>query len=771
MAEALEYARFLSEIGVNAIIVQDMGFLHNLRRVLPEMKAHASTQMTAHNLAGVEFLQRQGVERVILAREVSLADLREISARTDCELEVFVHGALCICYSGQCLLSSLVGGRSGNRGRCAQPCRMRYSLERNGEGRVELAEGYLLSPRDLNALALLPDLQQSGVKSLKIEGRMKKPEYVATVVRIYRQALDRFYRDPDSYQVSPEEQRQLAQIFNRDFTTGYFEGHPGSDLMSYKRPNNRGVYLGRVSGWDARTRLLNLRLESDLHLGDGIEVWVTRGGRSGLTVTSMEVNGQKTDSARAGQEVRIPYETRAAVGDRVFKTFDQELDRLAKESYTVNKKRITLVVGIRAAVGEPLMLWAVDPEGCRVEAASEHTCQLAEKHPLTRETAEQQLGRLGNTPFTLASLDSQIDPGVMVPLSVLNSARRSLIESMERARLDALGSPAVVKEVFDRRWREREREVKRFQRRFQQPDGGRPLLSAAVGDRESARQAVEGGADQVYLPEMTRRGFSLESRWAEVFELARKKNCKLFYSLPRIWTEENARAVSDHLDETLERYGEGLSGILAPSIGSLKLALEKSQPVLADYPLNIFSPWTLVGLMELGASQVTLSLELNQRQLSAFAAFPGISEIVVHGSIAAMVSEQCLLGGACGERTRNTACTAPCTRGDYCLKDRLGLRFPIETDRFCRMYLYNSRTLDLLENLGALAALNPRSLRLEIRRLPAEYTARVVEIYRREIDRACESLTDYQPLAGSREAVRLLTGGETTRGHLFRGVD
>ncbi|MDH7479498.1 MAG: U32 family peptidase, partial [Syntrophomonadaceae bacterium] len=466
MGEALEYARFLCAIGVNAVIVQDLGLLFNLRRVLPELSVHASTQMTTHNLAGVKFLESQGVERVIMARELSLAQLREIAADTSCALEVFVHGALCICYSGQCLFSSLVGGRSGNRGRCAQPCRLYYSLEmigergpgrasnprrKKGEASRSLAEGHLLSPRDLSALHLLPELHRSGVKALKIEGRMKKPEYVATVVRVYRQALDRFYRDPQRFQASPEEWRQLAQIFNRGFTSGYFTGNPGRSLMNYLRPNNRGLYLGRVRSWDGKAQRLAIQLESDLRSGDGIEVWVSRGGRTGLTVGRLEVDGQPVSLARAGQEAVIPFAGRAVSGDRVFKTYDQELERLARNSYASGQGRIPLRLGIRAAAGVPLVVWAVDPQGRRVEVVSEYIGQPAEKHSLDPETARQQLGRMGNTPFVLESLEPQIATRTLVPLSVLNQARRLLLEKLTALRLAEQRAAAPAPEVFFQR--------------------------------------------------------------------------------------------------------------------------------------------------------------------------------------------------------------------------------------------------------------------------------------------------------------------------------
>jgi putative protease len=245
--DLLEYLVFLRNSGVDAIITQDLGVAKLVKEYIPDLELHASTQMTIHNSPGVQFLKEQGFKRVVLSRECSLEDIKNIHKEDKTELEVFIHGALCICYSGQCYMSSMIGGRSGNRGKCAQPCRLGYELM-NDQGQKLTDESFgkhLLSPKDLNTSEFLIELLEAGVTSLKIEGRMKRPEYVATVVRIYRQILDQYYaHEPIS--LTDENKRDLKQIFNRDFTSGYFIKNQGADLMSYKKPNNRGIFLGRV---------------------------------------------------------------------------------------------------------------------------------------------------------------------------------------------------------------------------------------------------------------------------------------------------------------------------------------------------------------------------------------------------------------------------------------------------------------------------------------------------------------------------------------------
>ncbi|MBR5910021.1 MAG: U32 family peptidase, partial [Schwartzia sp.] len=261
-----DYLRFLEEAGADAVLVQDLGVARLVREVAPGLPLHASTQMTVHNIAGVRAWEEFGFSRVVLSREMSLAEIREICAKSDAEIEVFAHGALCVCYSGQCLMSSMIGGRSGNRGRCAQPCRLPYELvDENGEEATGGAAGkYLLSPRDLKTVELLPELMEAGVASLKLEGRMKRPEYVAVVTSAYRGAIDRALAGKADVAAEREENRRLAQIFNRDFTTAYLLQNPGREMMSDKRPDNRGLLVGRVVSYDAAEKRVRVKLAETL---------------------------------------------------------------------------------------------------------------------------------------------------------------------------------------------------------------------------------------------------------------------------------------------------------------------------------------------------------------------------------------------------------------------------------------------------------------------------------------------------------------------------
>ncbi|MEG3068619.1 MAG: peptidase U32 family protein [Syntrophaceticus schinkii] len=355
LGELTDYLFFLYQEGADALIIQDLGAAGLIKGLFPDFPLHASTQMTVHNAAGVKFLEDMGFQRVILAREVGLADIIEIRKKSLMELEVFVHGALCFCYSGQCLFSSMIGGRSGNRGRCAQPCRLPYHLiDEKGRELSGIPGEHPLSPKDLMLLRELPDLFIAGISSLKIEGRMKRPEYVAAVVRIYREALDRAWNDPQNYAVSSQEIHDLALVFNRGFTTGYFHGNPGRQLIGYSKPNNRGLYLGRVLRSEKGKVAFKTRLP--LEAGDEIEFWTGDGSR-GLTVEKMNFAGRKAEQVSPGSQVEISVPFHVQKGDRIFKTHDRRLAEQALKTITgISRRRVPLYVRVVAHLGEPLLL-------------------------------------------------------------------------------------------------------------------------------------------------------------------------------------------------------------------------------------------------------------------------------------------------------------------------------------------------------------------------------------------------------------------------------
>ncbi|MCO5384213.1 MAG: U32 family peptidase [Methanosarcina barkeri] len=331
---ALKLLSCLREMGADAVIVQDLGLISLAGKYLPDLPLHASTQMTLHNSEGVNFVKKLGINRVVLSRESSLEEIKRIKEKTGTEIEVFIHGALCISYSGQCLLSSLIGGRSGNRGYCAQPCRKKYRLYCEGK-QIQTSGSYLLSPKDLNTTPGLGALIEAGIESLKIEGRMKRPEYVAGVVRIYSHLIDRYIENPAGYFVSEEEQETLTQLFNRGFTQGYFFENPRWELISRENPHNRGIPAGKVVGYDRLSSRIRVKLSRPLRLGDGIMVEnaETRPEDKGKIISSMYTGKGPVYSAGKGDIIEIPFDSRAQSGSTVYRTHDKKLmDSLKKKA-------------------------------------------------------------------------------------------------------------------------------------------------------------------------------------------------------------------------------------------------------------------------------------------------------------------------------------------------------------------------------------------------------------------------------------------------------
>ncbi|KJS13978.1 MAG: peptidase U32 [Peptococcaceae bacterium BRH_c8a] len=768
LREAVRFLHAIYNAGADAAIVQDLGLIRLARLVVPELELHASTQMTAHNLPGVEFLREAGLKRVVLAREMDLDSVRHIRERAGVQLETFVHGALCICYSGQCLMSSMIGGRSGNRGRCAQPCRLEYRLvDKSGKPVADAGQWgeYLLSPKDLNLSDYVPRLMAAGIDSFKIEGRMRRPEYVATVIRIYRELIDRALVGGD-FAVTNEENVDLAQIFNRGFSSGYFFGNLGQDLMSYKRPNNRGVLLGRVKHYNQRAGRVEIELEAPLAVGDGIEVWVTRGGRVGKEVHGLWVNGNKVESAVAGTVVEIEMEGHVRPGDRVFKTHNAELMNRALQSYASSREklRIPLDMRVRARVGEPLTLEADDRDGINVIIQTGTVGEPAQRRPLTAEFLVGQLGRLGNTPFVLDGLECDIEGQVMVPVSEINDVRRRVVEMIARERVKRrLPAPLAI----DRMERGLALALADWEdaapRRF-------PKLAVAVSGPRAVRAAVENGAEIIYY---NGEGFRSQDKPTQADVLGARKACReagvtFIPVTPRILHDLDLERYREELKSMLELNPDG---IMAAGYGLLPVLREITDlPLAADFPFNVFNRQAAIFLKEQGLFRVTLSPELTGEQVRELAAgMPLETELIVHGFMPLMVSRYCAVGSLLGGRCEDKKCTVPCRSGSFGLLDRKDVVFPVETDSSCLMHVFNSRELCLLDTLPYLAGAGLASIRIEARRDDVKYVAKTVRAYRNILD----GLRDKpNRLPDLETVVRELTaqGPGYTRGHYYRGV-
>lgn len=423
MEQVLRMVLAAAEAGVDATIVQDMGLAARLRNEVPELELHTSTQMNIRDEAGIEFARKLGFGRVTLARELSLERIAQL-AQLDMPLECFVHGALCICQSGQCFMSSLIGGRSANRGVCAQPCRLPYQLV-NEEGRCLGDPGdYLLSPKDLQAIDLLPRLVEAGVASLKIEGRMKGAEYVSAVTHAYRSALDRACEEPQDFVVTEEEKSALAEAFSRGFTTAYLTGERGNAMMGYQRPNNRGVTVGRIAGF--RNGMVRVDATVPLQVGDLLEIWTSKGR------VAYEV--MQADDLRPGK-VELYIRGAVSVGDRVFRVRSAALKQQVAQRTVEGFNNIPLRVGVCAVEGEPLMCIVADEQGA-IGQASGAVIEAARTKALTREEIIEHVGRLGGTPYTVSEWDIELSESAGAGFSALHKVRAEALADYERAVLE-----------------------------------------------------------------------------------------------------------------------------------------------------------------------------------------------------------------------------------------------------------------------------------------------------------------------------------------------
>ena len=749
-----DYLRFLYEAGADAVLVQDLGVARVAHETVPDLPLHASTQMSVSSLEGVRALAELGFTRVVLARELSLKEIRHICAHAPIEIETFMHGALCVCYSGQCLMSSMIGGRSGNRGRCAQPCRLPYTLvdEKGQDVLGDKAGSYLLSPRDLSTIDVIPDLIEAGVSSLKIEGRMKRPEYVATVVRTYREAIDTYYAGK-GYAVTQEERDDLAQIFNRDFTTAYLEGRPGKAMMSDRRPNNRGLLIGRVTAYDWDARIVTVKLSGRLGLGDQVDFWVKVGGRVTATISALtDAKGRAVEEGQAGDTVSFAIPSAVRDHDRVFKVYDARLMERAKETYASGApvRRIPVAIAVRAAVGEPLTVTLCDAEGHRGEGRTDFIGEPARKRPLSEEIIRKQVSRLGTSVYEMKSLHCDIAGEVMVPMSEINEARRKAVEALDALRLKEI-------EACEHR------PEPKFTDRIARPTPKKAHFLVAVDTLGKAEAALSAGADGILFG-----GESYEHRviapeeYERAWQMAREAGARIDFNTPRIVHDGQQK----HVERLLAAFAAfPPDAVHVHNIAMLALVRRLTDfAIHADYSLISYNKQTLAFLKDYGVAGATLSPELTAKEIRQLAKeSPLPLTCIVHGRLELMVSNYCVTGsflGGCGEGP----CTQPCTRGHFALKDRKDALFPLAMDQFCHMHVLNSKVLSMMPHAMKFRAAGIETMQIEAKAMGEKEIAASVKAYRKAM------AFPEEPAEAQLSWIHEQEGKDITRGHYFRGV-
>ncbi|HET7186542.1 MAG TPA: U32 family peptidase, partial [Gemmatimonadaceae bacterium] len=648
LADALVFLGEAIDRGVDAAIVQDIGLVRLIQTVYPGFEIHGSTQMTVHDESGARVMQELGIERVVLARENTLDDIRAIrSAVPELGLETFVHGALCISYSGQCYMSGMISERSANRGSCAQSCRKDYVLD-DVTNHVELDRGFLISAKDLAATDHLADIADAGVGCLKVEGRKKRPEYVATVTHGYRTFLDRLAAGdrtaPPSTDVEP-----LAQIYSRGFTGGMYGGRAGRDYVTRNHPDNRGRELGAVVRHDGRE--IVVQVSTPLMVGDGVgfEAPDSRGGATvGFTIA--EVRTLSRDANGVRQAIVVP--PRLVVGDgwRVVRSSEAALLERARASYAalpseLRARKTRLDVRLFGSAGGPLKA-AFVADGETVTVRTEINLAPASKRALDVASLREQLGRLGETPFALGTLEmGALASGLFLPISELNHLRQSAVDELlqrrdwahqakvaeRRSRIDAvLANEHVERGTFD---------VSRST--SEDPRPTRPFdLVASVFTLDDARVAASAGATTIVLDPFLRHPTPPVTRVKALAEELRAQGVTLRLRTPTIVRPEERRVVQKWLDLGLP--------IVSGHVGLVAELARAGRDVVADYAVNCFNQHTAAELFRFGARRVMLSLELTTDELLAVSApWEGAGfDVFLYGRPEGMTIEHCVLSAA-----------------------------------------------------------------------------------------------------------------------------
>jgi putative protease len=712
-----EVVRAAARAGVDAVIVQDLGAVGLVRRIAPELRVHASTQMTCTDAASVQFAASLGADRVVLARELSLSDIAAIARATDVELEVFVHGALCVAYSGQCLTSEAIGGRSANRGACAQACRLPYELVVDGELRDLGDRAYLLSPQDLEASASIAELAELGVRSFKIEGRMKGPEYVAATTRLYRQAVDA------AFGVAPppdEATKQRAiQSYSRGSGPGFLPGVDHQRLVEGRSCDHRGLEIGQAVGSEQRAGRALLLLDTSARIarGDGLLVeggWAGE-GESGGRVWSVELGGKDVAEAPAGSRVKLWFGPECKLGQvvagrRVFRTHDPENERRVTAELAREPFRDRLTLEISGELGEPFTLEATSSRGATARVIGDAAVESAQTQPTSPSELKDKLGRFGDSPFVLEELRIALPSGAWLPASALNRARRALIAALIEPKSGPLFAPP-----------ERTARLSVARPLAEVPPGG---LFALCRNRAQADAALSAGADGVYLDflELTGTGDALRE--------LRARGAFVGVAPPRIRKPG---------EEKIDRYLESLApdAVLVRSLGALFELGERTGTLrIGDFSLNVANQLTAREVLARGLSAFTPSFDLDSPKLVTLVSgdLAGYAEVVLHHPMPLFHMEHCVIAALLSEGRDHRSCGRPCEKHQTSLRDRAGMDHPVEADVGCRNTVFHASPQSAAELALTLTRAGVRRFRIELVRESAEETARVVRAYRELLD-------------------------------------
>lgn len=713
LADAIEQIRLLEAARVDAVIIQDVGLATLAHELTPHLRVHASTQMTVTSPEGAVFAESLGVSQIVLSRELSIREIQKF--RDTCvPLEVFVHGALCVAYSGQCLTSESLGQRSANRGECAQACRMPYELIVDGKPTNLGEKRYLLSPQDLAAVAEIPDLVRAGVLSFKIEGRLKSPEYVAAVTAVYRRALDAAIAGK-AFEASREDWYRLEMTFSRGLYPGWMHGVNHQELVGARYGKKRGHFLGNV-----------LKIGSDFveitpapdaipaKAGDGIVFENPSDTNSEIGGRIFSVQGNRIHFGRG--RVALSH---AALGCGVWKTDDPALTKSISQSFTADsharrERRLPLDIRITGKAGAPMRA-EFSVHAHRIEVSSDLLLEHAHHQPMQTHRLREQFGKLTATPYELRNFENLLSGEVILPLSAINRMRQAALHQLDTIRHTA-PPPQAARSLDD---------ILSVIAAKQPCHSSQGTLSVLVRSDEQADTAVRSGADRIYLD------FEDIRRYADaVARLRMSPDCpQLFLATPRI-----QKAGEQGFFKLIERANP--DGVLIRNLGGLAYFKNSSLPCIGDFSLNVANPISASVFMDANLKRVTASYDLTAGQVIALAqALPdGLLELTIHQHMPMFHMEHCVFAAFMSNGKDYTDCGRPCEKHRVHLRDRVGVEHPLRADVGCRNTLFNASAQTGAKFFESFMDAGIRDFRVELLEENATETARVVQAYRALLD-------------------------------------
>jgi putative protease len=690
-------------LGVDAIIVQDLGLATYLLENYPEIPLHASTQMTVHNLDGVKQLENFGFSRVVLSRELSLNEIKHIRENTSTELEVFIHGALCISYSGQCLLSSTIGGRSGNRGLCAQPCRLPYELIENEK---ILDKGYLMSPRDNCALEFLPELIKLGIDSFKIEGRMKTPYYVGVVTKIYRKYIDLVLQNihldnitlknmiqnklnEKNFDTGLTDKEELTQVFNRGgFSTGHFKPSPNKDLVFKEKPNNMGFYIGTISHINENKGHLKIKLENTLSIGDKISI-----NNESYTISELMIDNKNFETLEKGITAKIGrMKGKISVGSKVYRIETAKLNKLISPTFKEDKnfRKVKLNGEIILKKNTPISfkIWSNEGfySGLEYSITSTIVPELALNKPISKEKIIEQLSKTGSTEFEFKNLNVILDDGLFIPkISLLNDLRRNALEGLEKL---------VIKKHTHN--------IKNVQ-----IDTTSLLKNSSLNCNKSISlllNIIDKNIDYSSLKNIDKLYIPLKFFINENSQISNLCNIfPVFVYMPHVLKD----SINIDFEKLVNNFN--IKGFVISHISQIEKVSKFNLELIGNFNLNIYNNFSINKLHTLNLSTITISPELDKFDTNTLQKLSSTkSEIIVYGKLPVMTNNYCYLG-------KTNKCYKECdkkclTNNKYYLKDRMSFNFRIIPDNLQTITtIYNSKILSVKPS-----EFNSSSIRIDI---------------------------------------------------------